>query len=163
MKNLLVIYLNFIMLLSFAQCKSVYEMEEKSYIEIGKAYYQNWVSGIPDGGSGVNLYIPIIENPRLVELDSVYFRGRKSSLEMVNDNLSVARFNYYKKKDMIMSNEPYAEYGNEAPKFPQKSKLDLKDDECVISYSENNKTEYLKLEGIAEKETLYYPSAPPKN
>ena len=62
--------------------------------------------------------------------------------------------------DIVMSNEPFAEYGNEAPKLPEKAKLDLKNDECIVSYLDNGNKKYLLIKNISAKEPKYYPSAP---
>ena len=74
------------------QCKSASQTLENDAIKIGKAYYQNWVAGIQDGGSGFNLYLSIIEKPQTIVLDSAFFRGKKSKLEIIENNIALARF-----------------------------------------------------------------------
>ena len=80
-------------------------------------------------------------------------------IEYVNDALAVGRFKTEanQKQDIIMSNEPYAEYANKVPELPEKIPFELKDDECVVSYLEKNKIKYFKIEGIVKKESTRYP------
>ena len=164
-KDVSFLIVNFIMVLFFAQCKSGYQFEENSAIQFGEPYYQTWVAGVEGGGSGINLYIPITSKPENIKLDSVYFRGKKSAIELSGNNLFVGRFKSiaFQKKDLVMSNEPFGEYGNEVPDIPEKIPFNLKDDECIISFTENNKLKFIKISGIIKKEPIYYPSAPPRN
>ncbi len=53
-----------------------------------------------------------------------------------------------------MSNEPNAEYGNPIPKIKEKLPFALKENDCVISYKESDKTKYFKIEKIIEKVTV---------
>lgn len=164
MKKIILYFTGLFMAYGLAQCKSGYQFEENRAMEIGQVYYQPWVAGVQGGGSGINLYIPITDLRNHVNLDSVYYRGKKSKLELVNDNLAIGRFisDSDFKKDIVMSNEPNAEYGNSVPKLPKKSTFDLNNDECIISYVENKETKYFKVSNIMKKETEFFPSAPPK-
>lgn len=163
MKNSVLIFLSFFVLLAFVQCKSPYQLEEESNVEIGQVYYQNWIAGIEGAESGSSLYIPIIKIPKDIVLDSVYFNGNTVKVVLENENLAVGKFKktVFRNTDLIMSNEPFAEYGNPAPKI-SKSITNLNNDECVISYLENGKMKYLKVAGIIKKESLAYPFPPPQ-
>lgn len=165
MKRIALYFFSSIMVYGLAQCKSGYQLEKESSLEIGDAYYQYWVAGVEGGGSGINLFIPIKSVPENITLDSIYFRNKKSTIEMVNNNLAVGRFKSKTntKKELIMSNEPFAEYANEVPKIPEKVPFDLKDDECVISYTENNRTKYFKISNIIKKEPKYFPRMQSRN
>lgn len=152
---------------SFSQCSSAQKLQKEAPVVIGEAYFQKWVAGIKGGGSGINLFISTedssLEN---IELDSIYFRGKSSKLEFKpnNPSLFVGRFSTGRnqKKDIIMSDKPNAEYGNELPKIKSKFPFELKENECVVSYKEGNKTKYFKIINVVEKQPQYYPSAPPK-
>ena len=152
---------------SFSQCSSAQKLQREAPVKIDNAYYQHWVAGVQGGGSGINLFIPT-ENASLknILLDSVYFRGNVSRLEVKPNNptLFIGRFSTRgnQKKDVIMSNEPGAEYGNEIPKKTTKVPFELQENECVVSYKEDDETKYFKIQGIIEKQPLHYPSAPPK-
>ena len=99
------------------------------------------------------------------ELDSVFFRGKAIKLETKaqNKSLYIGRFlsSTNQKSDIIMSNEPYAEYGNKMPKRSKKFPFELNENECVISYKQDNKTKYFKIGNIVEKGIIPYPSALP--
>ena len=63
------------------------------------------------------------------------------------------------KEDIVMSNNKNAEYGNQIP-TKQDFPFDLKDNEAVISYTENATLKYLLIKNIKEKSRIEYPSAP---
>ena len=50
----------------------------------------------------------------------------------------MGNFKDIQKKDIIMSGNPEDEYGNEAPQLPKKMPFKLNDNECGVSYKENN-------------------------
>jgi hypothetical protein len=77
--------------------------------------------------------------------------------------MSVGRFNsnINQKEDIIMSREPLAEYGNKPPRLETEIPFDLKENQCVISYKNGEKTQYYKIENIVEKQPEHYPSVQP--
>lgn len=153
------------MFLGLSQCKSIYQLEDNSDMVFGEAYYQTWVAGIEGGGSGINLFIPVISKPEEIELDSLYFRGKKSTVEWSKSNMIIGRFTSiaYNKKDLIMTNEPYGEYGNHVPKISENIPFELEENECVLSYIENGQLKFMKISGIEKREPKFYPSAPQKD
>ncbi len=152
-----------VVLTGFSQCSSTRTLQEDAPLEIGEVYFQKWIAGIQGGGSGINLFIPTTKSS--IKLDSVYFRDKGVKLESrANDEvLYIGRFKseFNQRKDMIISSEPNAEFENPVPRIKQKIPFKLKDDQCVISYKEGDKTRYFKIESIAEKRLVQYPSAPP--
>jgi len=147
---------------SFSQCSSTKQLQEKSPMALDQVYCQKWVAGIQGGGSGLNIFIPIKENT--VQFDSVYFRGRSVKLEFrEKEMIYIGRFisAFNQKKDMIMSSEPNAEYGNQVPTEPVKIPFELKDNECVISYIKEGQSMYFKIDNVVEKEMIPMPSASP--
>ena len=100
---------------SFSQCSSIKKIQQTVPLDLGQVYYQAWIAGIEGGGAGLNIYIPTEDNS--IELDSVYFRGKAAKLEFKNQNgiIYIGRFisDFNKKKDIVMSNEPNTEFGNE--------------------------------------------------
>ena len=165
-KTVLFLFFLCLAMASFSQCTSSKQTQEpilqnKGPIPIGKSYFQAWVAGIQGGGSGINVHIP---KPKTdVKPDSIFFRGMKSKLN--KDNFGyVAQFKTQanQKDDVIMSNEPQQEYGNtlnEEKNFP----FQLKENECVVSYLENNTIKYFKIQNLIEKPMQQYPSAPPRH
>ncbi len=161
------VFLMVLIMISFSQCSSAQKLQKEAPVKLGPAYYQYWVAGIQGGGSGINLFIQIEGTSKEnIELDSIYFRGKVSKLEFKpnNPSLFIGRFSSRtnQKKDIIMSNKPNAEYGNELPKLKEKIPFDLKENECVVSYIEDDKIKYFQIENIVEKQPELYPSAPPK-
>ena len=145
-----------------SQCSSAQILQKSPPLQLGECYYQSWIAGVEGGGSGTNIYIPIISNVNKIELDSVYFQGKVVKLEFKNELLAIGRFttDLNQKKDLIMSNEPYAEYGNEVNQTILKQWPSLKDSQCVISYKEGSKTKYFMIDNLSKKPLLAYPSAP---
>ena len=145
-----------------SQCSSAQKLQTNAPLQIGECYYQNWIAGIEGGGSGINIYIPIISNVNKIELDSIYFQGKTAKLEFKNESLAVGRFitDLNKKKDIIMSNEPFAEYGNKVNQPSLKQWPTLKNNQCVISYKEGSEIKYFMIDNIPKKPLLAYPSAP---
>ncbi|HEY5688943.1 MAG TPA: hypothetical protein VIS27_11625 [Yeosuana sp.] len=145
-----------------SQCGSAQILQKSAPLQLGECYYQSWIAGIEGGGSGIDIYIPIISNVNKIELDSIYFQGKGAKLEFKNDSLVVGRFitDLNKKRDLIMSNEPYAEYGNQVNQPSLKQWPALKNNQCVISYKEGSKTNYFMIDNISKKPLLAYPSAP---
>lgn len=162
-KNSLATVLLFVAVVSFSQCSSTKNLQDKAPAKFGQVYCQKWVAGIQGGGAGLNIFIPT-EDTSII-LDSVYFRGKAAKLEVQyqKGKIFIGRFisDFNKKKDIIMSNEPKAEFGNEMPKVPQTIPFKLKDNECVISYKDGKTIKYFKIDNVVEKELIPYPSAPP--
>mgnify|MGYP006945858782 CR=1 FL=1 len=143
---------------SFSQCSSAKKLQETTPINLGEVYYQSWVAGVRGGGSGVNVFIPIESNPNNIELDSIYFKGQKSKLEITNSKLAIGRFltDANQMEDVIMSIEPQAEYGNKAPELPKKAPFELKEDQCVISYKQGKTIKYYKILNMIRKQSVNY-------
>ncbi len=154
-----------IVLSAFTNCSSAQKLEKQVPFKVGNVYCQSWVAGVKGGGSGINIFIPI-ENSlnKTIQLDSVYFRGRASKLEFktINPSLFIGRFlsSTNQSKELIMSDTPHAEYGNKPPEPLSEIPFKLNPNECVISYIEDDKTLYYKIENVAEKRAIPYPSTP---
>jgi hypothetical protein len=136
--------------------------EKTSPITIEKPYYQSWIAGIQGGGSGINLYLPV-QNKEL-KLDSAYFRGMIAKVQSIN----LGYVSYFKtalnqNEDIIISSELDAEYGNQLPEKKYEFPFILKENECVISFREDNKIKYFKIENLFEMPSQQYPSASPKH
>ena len=161
-KIISVILLSFVML-GFSQCSSTKKLQVEAPITVGKVYCQQWVAGIQGGGSGLNIFISIGDTSIL--LDSVYFRGRAAKLETKPQDkaLYIGRFisQLNQKRDIVMSSDATAEYGNKMPVTEKNIPFELKPDECVISYFDKKKIKYFKVTNVVEKALIPYPSAPP--
>ncbi|MGB6269770.1 MAG: hypothetical protein WBF67_12255 [Olleya sp.] len=136
------------------QCSSAQKLQKEANFKTDQAYYQSWVAGIKGGGSGINVFIPVTSKLKDLKLDSLYFKGHKVALvtKPQNPNLFIGRIlAEANQKDDFLSESKQA--------IP----FDLKENEAVISYTENGTTNYIKIENIVEKQAEQYPSAPPKN
>lgn len=163
MKRILNIFFVSIIIVLFSQCSSAQKLQENVPIEFGEVYFQKWVAGIQGGGSGLDLYVTKVTKKHSIEFDSIYFRGKVAKLEYKQESkILVGNFSasFNKKQDVILSDKPNGEFGNEAPIIPKGISFDLKDNECIISYKENNSIKYFKIQNIKEKQMLTYPSAP---
>ncbi len=146
----------FVIMAVFSHCATGKQLETNLPFGIGDVYYQERVADVKGGGSGVTIFITLQENPNNIMLDSVYFQGKEAKLEFVNDTVYMGRLESKTalKNDIIMSIEPHAEYGNKAPRIPNKPRFELKEDECIVSYKTSNKVKYFKIGKINKKEAL---------
>jgi len=145
-----------------SRCSSTQKLQNTLPFQIGDVYYQDWVSGIQNGGSGTNVYIQIISNTNKIELDSIYFHGRAAKLELINNMLAIGRFSSIisYNNDIVMSSNPNEEFGNKVPELKKKPDFELKDNQCVISYKIDGKTKYFMIDNIRKKELLAFPGSP---
>lgn len=149
---------------TFSQCSTAQKLQNDLPVALGEVYFQQWISGIQDGGSGINLFIPVTTKSDII-LDSAYFRTQVKKLEVkTGTQLYVGRFDSafnQPKYDIILSSDPKEEYSNQMPSKTINIPFELKDDECVVSYKKEGETLYFKISNITQKATLNYPSAPP--
>ncbi len=165
MKKLGIVFICITVVFTITHCSTAQKLQKKPPITLQEVYIQSWVSGVKGGGSGINLFIPVSQKiPQNIQLDSAYFKGKVAKLELsdASQMLYVARFkaNFNQNQDIIMSSDPKEEYGNQLPELNEKIPFDLKDTECVISYTESNVTKYFKIDNIVIKKQEHYPSAP---
>ena len=170
-----VLTLSVIVLTSFTQCSSSkntsdlnknpesIELEDRASFILDTVYIQSWMAGVRGGGSGIHMYITLESNKNNVMLDSVYFRGLQAKVELSKISyIASFKTSANQKDDIIMSNNKNDEYGNLPPE-EQNFPFQLKENECVLSYIENNTTKYLLVKNVQEKPQLEYPSAPPRH
>lgn len=133
------------MMVSFYNCSSTKMLQNDLPFEIDEVYYS-------ESNSEIHVYISVKSNPSNILLDSIYFKGKQTNLQHEN-NLFVGRFKsgIVPKGDVVMSNEPYAEYGNKIPKVSKKPPFELKDNEFIVSYIEDNNIKYFKIENVIKK------------
>lgn len=112
--------------------------------------YQEWYAGIKVGGTGLNVFVPIVNKTDNIKIDSVYFRNLKAKL--VEDS---GRYTA-----VLKNKSPYYTFkkAERDPNFP----FTLEDNECAISFVENGEVKYLKVTDLSEKRGVYYENGPPK-
>lgn len=148
--------------ISFSQCASTMKLQKEAPTNFANVYTQNWVAGVKGGGAGVNIFIETINND--IALDSVFFRGKMAKLEVkpTNKNLFIGRFvsdANMDKTENLNKSKTESEVNLKTKDFPFK----LKENECVISYQLDGKTNYYKLENIEERQPDELPMSTPPN
>ncbi len=113
-----------------------------------KIVFQEWYAGIKVGGTGINLFIPVVETNSNLQLDSVYFRNMKGKLIKGHSTYSV----------VLKNDSPYYQPN---PSNEVTNPFDLSPEECLITYIENGKTKYMKASKINEKAGTYYDAGHP--
>ena len=157
MKTLLKTLPALFVLFSFSNCANGKKLQETPPAVVDQAYFTTWTGGVRTAGSGYNLFIPVKPDAE-IQLDSVYFRGRKAAIEKEasEEGLFVARFKNPSEdegRDIIMHKDPKKEYGNKPPIILEKIPFELEPDEAVVLYSKNGKSKYFKITGIRKKES----------
>ena len=153
MQNIIKSFIVSVLSILFFQCSSAQKLSKTASFEIQNPYFQHWIAGVKNGGSGINVFISISKIENSTTIDSLYFRGHKVLLETKpnNPNLFIGRI-------LTVANQNE----NFSPKTEAEIPFDLKENEAVIIYTENDKEKYYKIENIKEKHAEYFPSAPPK-
>ncbi|MCK0108323.1 hypothetical protein MWU58_03390 [Flavobacteriaceae bacterium S0825] len=150
---------------SFSQCSSAQKLQKESPTTFGNIYCKQWVSGMVDGPSGMDIFIEIKDLE--FQPDSVYFREKVTKLNKHSqeEGVYVGRFTSLstQKQDIVISSDSKAEYGNKMPEKPIKTPFELAHNECVISYNVNGKTKYYKLTNVAEIQMVEVPMSPVSN
>lgn len=118
-------------------------------IEIKPAFFQEWYAGIEVGGTGINVFIPVLNDSKKITLDSIYFRNLTGKL-VRGKNKYVA---------ILKNKSPY--YTFKKPIKPKDYPFDLNDDECIVSYTEKGETKYFKIRKLSEVAGTYYEEGPP--
>lgn len=110
--------------------------------------FQEWYAGINVGGTGVNLFVPKFASNPNIQVDSVYFRNMKGKL--------IDRDAMY---SVILKNDSQNYVPN--PSNAKTNPFNLNPNECMIQYTENGQTKYLKIASVVEKAGTYYENGPP--
>jgi len=151
-------------LMAFSQCSNGQRLEKKAPLEFGEVYFKKRAQAIKDLVPVVTLYIPIEEENKNVELDSVYFKGKSAKLvkSAQNQNLYLGRFTMNSKhtEDIILSSDMNEEHKNKLPQTEPKIPFELKPNECVISFKQAEETRYYKISNIKEKRLDEVPMVP---
>ncbi|MEC5164815.1 hypothetical protein RCH18_000537 [Flavobacterium sp. PL11] len=118
--------------------------------EIKSVYYQK--DNEKPANSKTNLYIEF-NSPlsKTILLDKVHFDKQSVQIEEINSSKFVAHFkNNNIISDLILDADAEKEYGNKAPVI-KKTDFDLKSDEAILEYRENDKIHYFKITDLIEK------------
>lgn len=166
MKTIAIILTLPFFLLGFSNCGGAkadgtkMSFEQNPPFTISEAFYQNWVAGIKEGGSGTNVHFIFGEMQPDVVIQNIYFRNH--ILEAKGNIKEPSQFVGYLKnetqRDVIMDADPMKEARNTPPRdFP----FQLEKNEAVIEYWFGGKKNYYKVSNIPQKEMIPYPQANP--
>ena len=134
-----------------------YSFDQDPPFTLGAVFYQDWVAGVREGGSGTNVYINIESYMEDVVIMDVYFRNKKEKAQNSPQYFDqyTGYFKNESRPDVIMDSDPVKESQNTPPEpFPFR----LKDDEAVLSYLHKDEVKYLKISNMERKPMLAYPS-----
>lgn len=157
-----------LILFGLTSCANGKKLQEESPVPLKQAYYTSWTGGVKGADSGYTLFIPA-EADTEVQLDSVYFRGRKAVLEKsgAEPNLYVAYFKIPseegKPTDVVMHIDPKKEYGNKPPQLPEKIPFELEEGEAVVKYTRSGKEKYFRITGIQKRDSADVEIKKPEN
>ncbi len=135
--------------------------DSKIPISIEAPYFQSWVAGVQGGGRGVDVFLPVKDLNNITP-DSIHFRGQRAKTVYKNQMI-VGHFSspQNQPKDVILSNEPFAEANNQLLPKADHSAFELEPNACVLSYILENKRYYHKITDLAQRPSIPYPSSPP--
>lgn len=164
LKRLFTSSLLLLVMASFSKCSSIPKLQQEAPVTIGDVYFQEWTAGVQGGGSGINLFIPVSDSS--IILEKVFFRGDVAKLEVKpsNPKLYIGRFKteINQPVDIILSSDSKEEYNNKLPQKDKSIPFELKDNECVISYTSNGKIAYFKVSNIRKEAAVNYPGVQPE-
>ncbi|MDC7995033.1 hypothetical protein [Altibacter sp. HG106] len=153
-----------ILLWSASNCGATTNSESEPFVtnpefSISDAYVQDWTAGIPEGGSGTNLFVSFATLSEDIRLQKFHYNGLVTAAKKVSDNGDFA--GYFIKEgrgDVQMSSDPEVEAANTPP---VRSTLDIKDGVAVIEFQQNGVTKYFEVISIRIAPMISYPSTPP--
>ena len=150
MKGYKIIGLLFITAISLTFCAMKQEFQTEFPQEIQSVFYHKEKNGMES--SVINFYIEF-KNPLSanIKLEKIYFHNQESPVQEITlKDFKSTFLQSNKKEDLIMDKNPAKEYGNRAPVI-EKSKFDLKPNEAVLEYKQDNKTQFFKITNLKEK------------
>ncbi|MET2986402.1 hypothetical protein [Aureibaculum conchae] len=145
----------------FTNCASS-QFDKKPPFTVAKAKYQEWIGG-KSGSKGTMVTIEFAEKfGNNITFDSIYFNDKTTNLSVSSFNEKTVISGNFSNSDftdkmIIIDKDPKKEFGNKAPKPAIKIPFELSKNECVISYTVNDKKRYFKLDTLQKGKTIIYP------
>lgn len=151
MKNTITILSSFLILTVFTNCASS-QFDKKPPFAVVEAKHQEWKDDQGLKGTLVTIAFAdkVDEN---IQFDSIYFDNKAAPIitALIDDKTVLSgKFKAFNiaDKNIIMDIDPKKEFGNKPPTIQKKSPFKLEKNECVISYTLNNKKRYFKLDSL---------------
>lgn len=164
-KNITIIITLPILLFSLSSCGGMQNANKKELVQnppfkVIEAFFQNWVAGVEEGGSGTNIHLTFSEMDADVVIQNIYFRN--TILEARGNINETNKYVGYLKNDaqrnIIMDSDSMKEAKNTPTNNFQ---FQLKDNEAVVEYWFGGKKNYFKIANLSEKAMIPYPQANP--
>lgn len=127
---------------------------------IKEAYFQKWVAGTKEGGAGTKVHLVFKSIGPEVALKEIYFQNQIQKVQKASNSGYdyFAEFDSNIRSNIIMDIDPMKEAQNTpSQNFP----FELQENEAVVSYLFNDKTNYFKIINLSEKERIAYPQSNP--
>ena len=151
------IYLLGFLVICLSFCASKEKIQDIFPQEIASVYFQKWVGGRPESGSGTNFTINFVQPlTKSVQLIQVYFQNQEASIIKIDNTHFTANFKNPNNNDLILDANSTNEYGN-TPLTISTPKFELKSNEAVIEYDYKGKKRFYKISNIKEKALIAYP------
>jgi hypothetical protein len=137
----------------FTFCGFKHQKQKNFTKEIAQLYYKAVADDSAPRAIRINFYIEFMEPlSEEIRLQKVHFKNQAAEIKKESDKRYSAYFTETEvMQDFILDSDSKKEYGNNVP-IIIKPKFKLKKDEAILEYSKNNKTFFLKLTGIIEKQ-----------
>lgn len=139
-----------------------FEFTQNPPFKIAEAYYQSWVAGVKEGGSGTNIYLVFDEMEPNVIIQNIYFKNHilEAKGNMNEPNQYVGYLKNDSQRGVIMDSDPIKEAQNTPSKlFP----FQLENNQAVVEYWFNGKKNYYEISNLSEKKMIPYPQANPNS
>ncbi len=155
-----------ILALGFSQCASM-KMDTQPPFKIASANYSHITGGQP-GNSTLNLMIEFTA-PETIDFQNVFFQNRITPAvieEKGGKQYIAARYKTstdQERKDLVLSSDAKAEFGNTANETKEKFPFKLEENEAVVTYKIGEKIHYYKIENVKKEKRVFMPSARPQN
>mgnify|MGYP001289544067 CR=1 FL=1 len=150
---------------SASNCGAAKSSERTDVVEnppftISDAYSQDWVAGIPEGGSGTNLYVEFESLTKNIDIINFHYNGYFTNAKPLSEAGEYGGYFLHQKRNTQMSSDPTVEAANTPP---QRSILSLQEGEAAIEFLQQGKTKYYIIPSLRVEPMLSYPASPPKD
>ncbi|MFK7834374.1 MAG: hypothetical protein AB8B52_13955 [Winogradskyella sp.] len=132
-----------------SKLKTIPIFQESTSFKVKTIAFQDWYAGIKVGGTGINVFVPVVNKGEHIKIDSVYFRNLKGKLVSSHGRYTAVLKNKSPNYTFTIAKKD--------DDFP----FTLGINECAISYIENGEVKYLKVSDLTEKRGVYYENGPP--
>lgn len=149
-----------ILMASFSQCGNAQytlEAQAPATVNTSEAYYQVIPPGIRQGDTHVKVVFPA--NMQGVAMDSIFFRGQQAKFEKENGMYVATLIEESREKISLDEGMSDTSKAAEQRSIP----FELQPEACVVSFEEEGKVKYFKIDKLSKKELEFLPPMRAKN